>query len=187
MELKEAILTRRSIRKFTDYKVTDKEILELLESARFAPSWSNTQTWEFIIIKEKKLIKEITEAYSITNPARPCSYECSLIIVGVSKLGVSGCRNGEQRTIHHEWYMCDMGIAIQNISLRAHDMGFGSVIVGSMDHKKIKEILKVPEGFEVICALPIGKPDEVKSVPKRKNMKDFIYLNIFGNDYEIND
>ncbi|HPV42751.1 MAG TPA: nitroreductase family protein, partial [Spirochaetota bacterium] len=49
MELKEAILKRRSIRKFTDYQVTDAEIDELLEAARWAPSWANTQVWEFVV------------------------------------------------------------------------------------------------------------------------------------------
>lgn len=181
MELQEAILGRRSIRKFTGYVVTSEEINELMEAARFAPSWANTQTWEFVIVRDKELIKSITETYSETNPARQCSFDCSVVIVGISKMKVSGCRSGEQRTIHHEWHMYDMGMAMQNISLRAHELGLGSVIVGSMDHKKCKELLKVPAGFEVICALPVGQPAESKNAPKRKEQKKFVYINKFGN------
>lgn len=51
MELREALMTRRSVRKFTDYNVTDEEINIILEAARWAPSWSNTQCWEFIVIR----------------------------------------------------------------------------------------------------------------------------------------
>ena len=55
MEVRDAILTRRSVRNFTDYYVTDDEIDRLLEAARWAPSWSNTQSWEFIIIRDRAL------------------------------------------------------------------------------------------------------------------------------------
>ncbi len=70
MELQQAIVERRSIRRFTDYYVTDDEIKQILEAARMAPSWANVQPWEFIVVRDKTLIEKITQTYSPNNPAR---------------------------------------------------------------------------------------------------------------------
>lgn len=60
-ELRDIIHNRRSIRKFTDQSVSNEDIIDLLDCARYAPSDTNSQTWEFIIIKNKKQIKEIEQ------------------------------------------------------------------------------------------------------------------------------
>ena len=61
MELQEAILTRRSIRKYTDYYITNDELIQVIEAARWAPSWANTQVWSFIIARYKKIIESIND------------------------------------------------------------------------------------------------------------------------------
>ncbi|MDB5085418.1 MAG: nitroreductase [Bacilli bacterium] len=58
-EFKEIVLGRRSIRTFTDQEVTKEEIFELIDCARYAPSDTNSQTWQFIAIINKEIIKEI--------------------------------------------------------------------------------------------------------------------------------
>lgn len=58
-ELKEVIHGRRSVRKFTDQEVAISEIEELIDCARYAPSDTNSQTWEFIVILNQDKIKEI--------------------------------------------------------------------------------------------------------------------------------
>lgn len=60
-QLKEIILGRRSVRKFEDKEVANEDIIELIDCARFAPSDTNSQTWEFIVIKNKEKIKKIEE------------------------------------------------------------------------------------------------------------------------------
>ena len=125
MELREALMTRRSVRKFTDYNVTDEEINIILEAARWAPSWSNTQCWEFIVIRDRDLIKKVVETYSETNPARRCSESASVLIAFCGKSDLPGFRDGKMRTKFDSWYMFDMGIALQNMQLAAHDIGLG--------------------------------------------------------------
>ena len=58
MELQEAILKRRSVRKFTEEIVTDDELRQIFEAVRWSPSWANTQVWEFIVVRDKDLIKK---------------------------------------------------------------------------------------------------------------------------------
>jgi len=67
MNVENAIKNRRTIRKFTDYKVTKEEIEKLIEAARWAPSWANTQSWEFVVVQDKDKIKEISNLYSENN------------------------------------------------------------------------------------------------------------------------
>jgi len=64
MELQEAILKRRSVRKFTEDRVTDEQLRDIFEAVRWSPSWANTQPWEFIVVRDRKLIEEVTGTYS---------------------------------------------------------------------------------------------------------------------------
>ena len=60
-QFKEIILGRRSVRKYEDKEVANDDILELIDCARYAPSDTNSQTWEFIVIKDKDKIKKVEE------------------------------------------------------------------------------------------------------------------------------
>jgi len=75
--------------------------------------------------------------------------------------------------------MFDIGIAAQNLCLRVHDLGLGSVIVGLFDHNKAKEVLGVPEGYEVVVMIPVGYPAKVPSAPKRKEISEFTHYEKF--------
>lgn len=181
MELHEAIMTRRSVRKFTDYYVTDEEINSILKAAQWAPSWSNTQCWEFIIIRDRNLISKVVETFSETNPARKCSESASVLIAFCGKSDLPGYRDGVKRTKFDSWYMFDLGIAVQNMMLKAHDMGLGSVVVGSLDHKKCAELLEVTPPYELAGILPVGKPVELKKEgPKRREIHEFTHREKFG-------
>jgi nitroreductase len=181
VELDKAILTRRSVRKFTDHYVTDTELKQILEAARFAPSWANTQSWEFIIVRDREIIREVTETYSATNPARECSFNASALIVACARSRVSGYKGGEARTKFSEWFMFDLGLAVQNLCLRAHELGLGTVVVGSMDHNACAKVLQVPGTCEVVAVLPVGKPESKGiTVPARKELKEFIFLDKYG-------
>ena len=90
MELQEAILKRRSIRNFSRDDVTDDQLRQIFEAVRWSPSWANTQVWEFVVVRDKKLIQGVTETYSEKNPARKCSLAASALIVACAKTGLVG-------------------------------------------------------------------------------------------------
>lgn len=181
MELNEAILTRRTVRKFTDYYVTDEEITSILEAAQCAPSWSNTQCWEIVIIRDRELIQKVTDTYSETNPAKSCSASASVLLAVAGKADLPGFRDGNPRTKFDSWFMFDLGLAVQNMNLKIHNMGLGSVIVGSLDHDRCAELLGIKKPYELVTILPIGKPVELKKEgPKRRDISDFMHKNRFG-------
>lgn len=184
MELQEAILKRRSQRKFTEYHVTDEEIRQLLEAARWAPSWANTQVWEFIVVRDRDVIGKIASTYAEPNPAVKCTQAASALIVGCAKVGVSGGLKGIKETMFQEWFMFDLGLAVQNLCLKAHELGLGTVVVGSLDHAALEKVLSVPEGYHAVVVLPLGKPVVPDKQPTpRKEIKDFTHLDAFGRPY----
>jgi nitroreductase len=181
MELQEAILKRRSVRKFTEDIVTDEELRQIFEAVRWAPSWANTQVWEFIVVRDKALIKKVTGTYVEKNPATKCSLAASALIVACAKTGVSGCYDGKDATAIKNWYMFDLGLAVQTLSLKAHELGLGTVVVGLMDHGACKKILAVPEGHEVVAVIPVGKPVlPLREGPPRKTLSEIVSFNTFG-------
>jgi nitroreductase len=181
MELQEAILKRRSVRKFTEDVVTDSQLQEIFEAVRWSPSWANTQVWEFIVVRDKDLIQQITATYVDKNPATKGSLAASALIVVCAKTGISGCYKERQVTKHANWYMFDLGIATQTLCLKAHDMGLGTVIVAFLDHDACKKLIDLPDGYEVVAVIPIGWPAvEQKEGPARKPVSDMVYLDTFG-------
>jgi nitroreductase len=181
MELQEAIHKRRSIRRFTDDVVTDEELRKIFEAVRWSPSWSNTQAWEFVVVRDRELISKVVASYVEKNPATKCSLAASALIVVCAKTGVSGCYGGQESTKHANWHMFDLGIATQTLCLAAHEMGLGTVVVGLMDHDACKKVIALPEGYEVAAVIPIGRPAvEPKEGPARKTVSDMVSLNAFG-------
>lgn len=182
MELDRAIRERRSIRKFNDRPVTDREIAELMEAARWAPSWKNGQVWEFIVVRDRSMIEKITATYREGNPARSCSLAASALIVACARTGVSGTIDGVERTKFTNWFLFDLGLAVQNLCLKAHELGLGTVVVGSLGHDRCRELLGLPEGYEVVVALPLGRPAAAgKEGPARRPAAEFCHRDRFGN------
>lgn len=180
MDIMEAIRERRTVRKFTEQEVSPEAVRELLEAARCAQSWANTQGWEFIVIRDKELIRSVTDQYGSTNPARACSEKASVVIVACARKDLAGFKNGEQRTKFDSWFMFDLGIAVQNLCLAAHSMGLGTVVVGSMNHDMIHELLFLPPEYEVVVSIPIGYPAQIPQPKGRKELFEIAHLDRFG-------
>ena len=148
--IKDVIKNRRSIRKFEDRDVSDEQLVEILESSRWAPSWANTQCWEIVVIRDKQQKEKLAEILSPKNPATLVVKNAPVVLVLGAKLQKSGFYKGEPITKFHDWFMYDLGIVTQNICLTVSDLGLGSVIVGAFDHDRARQLLKIPEGYEVV-------------------------------------
>ncbi|NPA15752.1 MAG: nitroreductase [Deferribacteres bacterium] len=183
MDFFEVIKTRRSVRRFKEDPVPDELIEKILEAVKWAPSWSNTQCWEIIVVKDPELKKKIQEAIPEINPAYKGVGQAPVLLVGAAKRGVSGYYQGEMSTDKGDWYMFDMGIALEHAALAAHALGLGTVHIGLFDHKKVAELLDIPEGYEVVEILPIGYPARASKAPKRREISEFTHLNKFGNPW----
>ncbi len=175
MDLMEAIKGRRSIRKYKPDPVPEETLRLLMEAVRWSPSWANTQCWEVIIVKDPRVKSDVATALPKTNPALSSMTDAPLVLVLCGKKGVSGFKKGEASTAKGDWLMFDTGIAMQNLCLTAHSLGLGTVVVGMFDHKKVEEILGVPQNAEVVAMTPLGYPATEGSAPKRKELSEFVF------------
>ena len=180
MDLMEAIVGRRSLRKYRSEAVPESALQTVLEAVRFAPSWANTQCWEVIVVKDLKIRTDLTAALPKGNPGLASMTEAPLLLVLCGKKGVSGYYKGQAATVKGDWLMFDTGIAMQNLCLAAHALGLGTVVIGLFDHKKVEEILGVSPGVEVVAMTPLGYPVTGGSAPKRKEISEFVFYEKHG-------
>ena len=171
---------RRSIRRYQDREIEENKLNEVLDAARWAPSWANTQCCELIIVKDSQIKKQLSEILSRKNPATLAVEKAPLVIVVCGVSGKSGFYNDKALTKFEDWMLYDLGLATQNICMAAHQQGLGTVIVGAFDHDRSKEILNVPGGDEVVAILPLGYPDHEPKAPKRKSMDEFVHFDTFS-------
>ena len=175
MELKEAIKTRRTVRKFADKAVSKETITEVISLAAYVPSWKNSQTARWNVVTDKALIEKIAnEATFGFEHNRDIILGCPCLVVQSAVTGRCGYeRDGSFSTSKGDsWEMYDSGIAAQTFSLAAHDAGLGSVIMGIIDDKKIAEIINLPDTERVTAAIAVGYPAEEPKCPPKKSAEE---------------
>jgi nitroreductase len=192
MEVIEAIKTRRSIRQYKPDPVDDKILHTVLEAARWAPSWKNTQCWRFMVVRDSSIKAKIADCLIkskrgdilVDNGGSIAIKQAPILIVACAELGKSGLNAGEFATDKGDWYMFDTALAMQNLVLAAHSLGLGTVHLSLFDAKKTAEILEIPEGFCVVSMTPLGYPDQEPRTPPRKELSEIIFQNKFGTNIE---
>ena len=140
-KLLEFIKHRRSIRSFEQSEIAEDAIEMILEAGRWTPSASNRQPWEFIVIKDKEILKEIASSAMYGNFVKRAPM--AIAIVG-------------KKSISPKWYIIDTSLVSMNMMLMAWSLGIGTCWIGSMDREKAKEILKLNEDDYLLTILPFG-------------------------------
>jgi nitroreductase len=185
MDILNTIQERRSIRKYKTDPVPEEILFEILEAARRAPSWANTQVWRFIIVKDDQTKRLISATLTPNNPARNALIEAPLLICLAAKKGMSGFFKGQAATDKGDWFMFDAGIVMEHIVLGAWNFGLGTCHVGAFDAGQAENILKIPDDYAIVEMTPVGYFDIVPPATPRKALRDIVYLNQFGEFYKI--
>jgi nitroreductase len=152
----EIIKNRRSIREYKSDVVSDETIKELIKAAQFAPTGHGIRAWEFWVIKNPELKKQIQ---AIIPEQDFVDKVPVLILIGVDI----------KKT---DLFFQDISVATENIFLQAQSMGLGTVWknLGIENGKQIKKLVGIPDNFEIINLIPVGNPAEI--VPPH-NDEDF--------------
>ncbi len=158
MENYDFLLTRRSIRKFSS-QIPDKElVLKCIKAGMYAPSARNQQSWQFMIIDDRKVMDKLSKV----------SENLSLIAKLPMVIGVFG--DSELSTTPDYWVV-DCAAATQNILLAAHALGLGSVWMGVYPRESrylpVKKVLELPSNITPFSLIGIGFPIEKPEFPER--------------------
>jgi nitroreductase len=132
-----------------------------------------------ILVSDDKIREALKEIISPKNPATDAVVSAPLLFALCGKNKVSGYYKVEETTRHGDWFMYDLGIATQNLLLKAHEIGLGTVIIGSFDHNKSEKILSIPDGYEAVALICAGYPAQSPKPPKRKEVSEFIHYDRF--------
>jgi nitroreductase len=170
MNVKEAILTRRSVRKYKSEPVKEDDLKIILEAARQAPSAGNKQPWEFIVIKDKETKTKLAEI------ARKQMWiaDAGVVIVALSK-------DKRDPSIYERWVEKDVMTAVEHMVLQAWELGYGTCWIGAFTQKETKSLLEIPEAMNVICLLPVGVPDQSPDPRGRHPVEEIFHDGKYGN------
>ncbi len=178
-EFSEVLRSRRSIRNYENKAIPDAVLHRVLDAAKWTPSWANTQCWEVIIVKSDALKSQLQESMDKTNPAFKSLVAAPVVLAVCGKTGIAGYYKDKVTTQFGDWILFDLGLFTQSLCLAATEQGLGTVITGLFDHAKAKQVLKVPERYELVSLIPIGYATKTPSAPKRKEPAEFVHDETF--------
>ena len=151
MDTIECIMTRRSIRKYTDKAVPEEVVKQLLQAAMAAPSSNNQQPWQFVVIRDRQLLNQVSKIHTF-------SY-----MLAQAALAILVCEDTALETKSGRGPL-DCSTATMNILLSAHSLGLGAVWVGIYPVEerinKIRQLLSIPSHVIPISLVSLGYPGE---------------------------
>ncbi len=154
----DAILSRRSIRKYTKEPVTGLLAKELLEAAMSAPSAGNEQPWHFIVINDRRTLDDIPKYHPYSQMIR----EAPLAILVCGDL---------QLDKHDGMWIQGCSAATENLLIAAHAKELGAVWLGVYPRQErmtgLRKLLSIPEHVIPFSLIPIGYPAERKPEANR--------------------
>jgi len=184
MDVCQAIKERRAYRSLIPVEIPDDLIEDFARSAKLAPSCFNNQPWRFVFVRSPEMLTKMHEALSSGNV---WAHAASLIIAIFSK-PEDDCIIRDR--IYHQF---DCGLAAGFLVLRATEMGLVAHPIAGFSPKKTREILGIPEEYQVITLIIVGKhSDKISPVlsdgqaaaekkrPERKKLSEFAFIDRFG-------
>ncbi|MFX0136000.1 MAG: nitroreductase family protein [Candidatus Hodarchaeota archaeon] len=204
MDIKDAIKSRRSIRKYKKNPIDITKIIELLKFAIWAPSAHNSMPYYFLIIEDPKvkleLVKQMAEEYEkdlkkdqIIELTRKKIIEDSINKFNSSPIILIPCLSMERmhkypdkKRQEAEYTMAIQSVsaAIQNFLLLSYAYGLGCCwyCAPLFCQDTVRKVLDIPSTYDPQAIITVGYPDETPSPPSRIEIKKITFKNKWGQD-----
>jgi len=167
------IMTRTSVRKYTQETVSKENIKTMLRAGMAAPTAVNKQPWHFVVVTDREQLNALAAANRGSGMAAKAPL--AIVVCGDMEKVLPGTGRG--------FWIQDCSAATENILLAAHALGLGAVWTGLYPNEEranaIREILKAPEHIVPLCTIVIGHPQE-QPQPKDKWKPENVSYNKFG-------
>jgi nitroreductase len=173
LDIFEAIRQRRSIRTYTKENVSEEEVEELIDAARWAPSAGNIQPWEFVIVRDAKIKQKLAEAAL----DQTFTEEAPVVIVVCADETQSSQGYGSRGVTLY--CIQDTAAAIQNILLAAYALGLGTCWAGAFREELVKRALNAPMNIRPVVIVSVGHAVEKPRVPQRRSVKEIVHYETF--------
>jgi len=169
VDLFEAIYARRTIRTFTGKTIPKSDLEKMVDAGRLAPSATNRQMWDFVVITEKEILDDVLSHFQAGRKYKTYEdgkFDGTSAIIAVIVDG------------SNEYWREDGAAATQNILLTARGLGWGSCwIEGQMrpHEEHFKELLGIPEGKRILLMVALGEPVKWSPSPPKKSFSEVLH------------
>ncbi len=157
MDAMQAILTRRSIRRYTSERVSDEEVQQLLQAAMSAPTAAN-QPYHFVVVRDRGLLEAIP------------NFHPHATMLKTASVGILVCGDPTIETLKGRWVL-DCAAATENMLIAANARGLGACWVGIYPVEEriqgMRNLLGIPEHLVPLSMVSLGSAAEKKAPPER--------------------
>lgn len=165
------ILSRKSVRAYTDRPISKTQLDTLVRAAMAAPTGKDMRPWKFVIVDDKSVIDEL--AKGLPRAKMLAGAQAAIVVCG--DMSITDDKGEPSKN-----WMLDCSAATENLLLMAESMGIGAVWTGVYPYedrtKTVKEILNLPEEIKPLCVIPMGYP-KGNPQPKDKYNKENVHYN----------
>ena len=165
MDMRTALMTRRSIRVYSDKAIAESDLRDIITAGIHAP-YGCKQIWRFALIRDAALITEIA---ALTIYRKFVATAKALIVVFHDEsLGYHEIKDAQT-----------MGACIQNMLLAAHDLGLGAAWIGEIlkNEEKVRDLCAAPENFKLSAVLSLGYPAKDGVYEERDSLEKVVFFN----------
>ena len=147
------LLHRRSVRQYTDERVTREQLEQIVRAGLLSPTGRNKRDWEFVVVEDRATLEQLAEARSGGAAKMLAGAAAAIVVLGDPTATDVWCE--------------DCSIAMSNMHLMADSLGLGSCWIqgrlrtaedGRSTDEFVREVLGVPEGLSLEAMLSIGVP-----------------------------
>jgi len=187
MEIYEAISKRRNVHKFKQEKLPEDKLKKILEAGLQSPSGFNAQPWEFVVVTDQPTVKKLAQ----------CKYDHNMQGLLASKVPREEAEKlaGTQRDAFNHCtpvavlYRKDKPVSMQStwcciatiwLAAASEGLGLSPAFFAPHAQDPLKEILGVPESYDIAAIMRIGVPQGTPDRTPRKSLKECLHYNRFG-------
>lgn len=175
MNTLECIKNRRSIRQYLPQKVPHVVIEQLIDAARWAPSWNNCKAVRYTVLEKDEHLQELADTLVAPENIHIVKNAPLVFVISNVKKRSGYERDGQLSSSKGEsWEMFDAGTACQTLCLAATEVGLGTVIMGTFDEQGIAKLIGLPENEEMIALVACGYANEAPKAPRRKEVAEIV-------------
>ncbi|MDD2462663.1 MAG: nitroreductase family protein [Desulfobulbus sp.] len=171
MDFSTLLLTRQSVRRYSDKPVEPEKIKQLIEAVRLAPSASNSQPWKLILVTEPALREQVANATFSTlvsfNKFVPQAPVLAVLVIEKPKVitQIGG------RLKERDFPLIDIGIAAEHFCLQATELGLGTCMLGWFDEPTVQRLLHIPKNRRIGLLITLGYDADQTAPPRTKRRK----------------
>lgn len=177
MDAIKCLISRRSIREYTNQPVTERDIEDIVTMSQMASCWENTQPIRYVAVLNPDLKNRLAEECTAPFPWNTENIHGApalvvlCIVKGLSGYEPDGSFSTKKGT---HWQSFDAGVAAAHFCLAANALKFGTLIMGRYEEEKVKEILSLPEDYDVSALIAIGRPAVIPAASERKPLLEVL-------------